>query len=322
MNLLTHGWWHVQERWLGRRPAVVDACIFFNELDMLELRLRELWDVVDRFVVVEAAFSHAGVSKPLLFAENRARFAPYREKIVHHALTDPPVTKPRDERERTLLENAHRDAIGAALEPLGLSDRDIVIVSDVDEIPRGSTIASLPGRLRVSRYCVFVQRLYHRYVNHAWPAGSKPPEWLGSVACRYRPLRKVGAHQVRRGGNRAGILFERADPRWSYVRDGGWHFTWMGGAEAGWTKAQNVLHVLEKASGLRDLGPSMPVRTFPADVTRDECREIQARYLAHAEAPAFTDLDFDRFAVEQDVPEHMFRNRERFRRYFFFTSGV
>ena len=322
MNPISRGWSRLRALAPRARVKVVDTCLLFNELDLLELRLRELWPVVDRFVVVEAAFSHAGARKPLFLEENRTRFEPYREKLSYHTLFAPPVAEPRSEPERAVIERFQRDAIGPALEPLGLSRRDIVVVSDVDEIPRATAVASLDDRLRHAPYCVFVQRHYHRYLNHAWPAGSGPPLWLGSVACRYGTLRRNGAHHVRRGGGRAGVLFERSDPRWCYLEDAGWHLTWMGGAEASWTKAQHVLHVLDKASGLRDLGPAIPIQVFPSEVSRERCQELQTEYLAQAEAPAFTPLDFDEFRIEQDVPHHLALERDRFRRWFFFTTGV
>ena len=304
------------------RVRVVDTCMLFNELDLLELRLRELWEVVDKFVVVEAAFSHAGARKPLFLEEHEARFEPYREKLVHHTLLECPLVSPKDEPERVVIESFQRNAIGDALARLGLSRRDVVIVSDVDEIPRATTVPSLDRRLHDARFCVFLQRHYHRYLNHAWPYGAGPPQWLGSVACRYGTFRKIGAHRVRRGSERAGTIFEQADPRWSYVEDGGWHLTWLGGAQASFVKAQHVIHVLEKASGLRDLGPAIPVQVFPTDVSREGCRELQAEYLAKAEAPAFTPLDFDTFEVEQDLPRPLLADRPRYRRWFYFTSGL
>jgi hypothetical protein len=322
MNPITRGWSRLRAL-TSRSPAkVVDTCMLFNELDLLELRMRELWPVVDRFVVVEAAFSHAGVAKPLFLAENRARFEPFREKLVSHVVRESPVAAPRDEPERAIVERFQRDAIGAALAPLRLSRRDVVLVSDVDEIPRATAVESLDRRLHDAPFCVFVQRHYHRYVNHAWPGDAGPPRWLGSVACRYGKLRRIGAHRVRRGHGRAGDLLRQRDRRWDYVDDGGWHFTWMGGAEASWIKSQHVLHVLEKASGLRSTGPSIPIQVFPAEVSRERCRELQATWLAQAEAPAFTPLDYDAFEIEQDVPDHLRRERTRFRRYFFFTTGL
>ena len=63
--------------------AIWDCFTFFNELDILELRLRELAPVVDRFVIAEATKTFANEAKPVHFAENRARFAEFLPKIVH-----------------------------------------------------------------------------------------------------------------------------------------------------------------------------------------------------------------------------------------------
>jgi hypothetical protein len=320
---IERAWGGVLERGLGHRPKVVDTCMVFNELDVLELRFAELAPVVDRFVVVEAAFTHTGARKPLFLEDHLDRFAPWREKLVHHVVRDCPLAAVRTLEDRLFLERTQRDAIATALLPLGLASRDVILVSDVDEIPRAAAIPTLSHRLAGVRYAVFVQRYFDRYVNQAWPDG-RQPWWLGTVACRYDTLRRGGPHHVRRGGARAGIHVGREfyNPDWEYVADGGWHLTWMGGAEASWTKAQNVYEMLPTAKGLRDLGPRMEIRTFPANVTREECRALQARYLEQATHVSFTPLDFDRFEIEQDVPASLRANRDRYRRLFFFTSGV
>ena len=53
---------------------VYDCFSFFNELDLLEIRLNVLKDVVDKFVLVEATRTHTGRPKPLYYEENKARF--------------------------------------------------------------------------------------------------------------------------------------------------------------------------------------------------------------------------------------------------------
>jgi beta-1,4-mannosyl-glycoprotein beta-1,4-N-acetylglucosaminyltransferase len=74
--------------WAMRSPApeaLVDVFLFSTELDLLEIRLRELWDVVDRFVLVESTHTLMGEPKNLTFAENRAKFAQYESKISYSA---------------------------------------------------------------------------------------------------------------------------------------------------------------------------------------------------------------------------------------------
>lgn len=55
---------------------VFDAFMFFNELDLLELRLRELGEVVDHFVLIEANATHTLKPKPFVFEQNQVRLAP------------------------------------------------------------------------------------------------------------------------------------------------------------------------------------------------------------------------------------------------------
>ena len=68
--------------------TLYDCFLFFNELDMLELRLRELGSVVDRFVLVESAWTFQGKRKPMIFKENQSRFARWADKIIHVAVHD------------------------------------------------------------------------------------------------------------------------------------------------------------------------------------------------------------------------------------------
>ena len=52
---------------------------FFNELDMLKIRLNVLNDVVDRFVISEATETFSGIKKPLYYEENEEMFAEFEE---------------------------------------------------------------------------------------------------------------------------------------------------------------------------------------------------------------------------------------------------
>jgi beta-1,4-mannosyl-glycoprotein beta-1,4-N-acetylglucosaminyltransferase len=70
---------------------VFDGFTFFNELDLLELRLNELAGHVDFFVLVEAPMTFQGKPKPLFYAENQARFAAFRDKIIHLVIDDMPA---------------------------------------------------------------------------------------------------------------------------------------------------------------------------------------------------------------------------------------
>ena len=66
---------------------VIDVFIFFNELDLLELRLRTLYDVVDYFVITECTETFSGKPKVMTFSENRARFQDFEDKIIYNPIS-------------------------------------------------------------------------------------------------------------------------------------------------------------------------------------------------------------------------------------------
>ena len=53
------------------KRKVFDSIIFFNELELLEMRLNILGDVVDHFVITESPYTVSGNEKPLYYAENK-----------------------------------------------------------------------------------------------------------------------------------------------------------------------------------------------------------------------------------------------------------
>lgn len=112
---------------------VFDCFMFFNELDLIEIRFQELWDVVDYFVISEADVTHSNIPKPFYFKENWDRFKPYHEKIrllSHSQMPNDSDPMIRDRHQRWLLKDGLKD----------LTDQDLVITSDLDEIPRAQVI--------------------------------------------------------------------------------------------------------------------------------------------------------------------------------------
>ena len=116
---------------------VYDCFPFFNELELLELRLNELDGIVDKFVLVEATKTQTGLPKPLYFAENRARFDAFANKIIHIIVDDMPSGD--GTRAHWVRERLQRNSIAKGL--VNCNPQDIIMVSDVDEIPNVQTLA-------------------------------------------------------------------------------------------------------------------------------------------------------------------------------------
>ncbi|CAL9014689.1 unnamed protein product [Prunus brigantina] len=126
-----HGW---KIRESPRR--VYDAVLFSNEVDMLTIRWNELYPYVTQFVLLESNSTFTGLPKPLIFARNRDKF-----KFVEPRLTYVTTGGRFKKGENPFYEEAYqRVALDQLLRVAGIEDDDLLIMSDVDEIPSAHTI--------------------------------------------------------------------------------------------------------------------------------------------------------------------------------------
>jgi beta-1,4-mannosyl-glycoprotein beta-1,4-N-acetylglucosaminyltransferase len=118
---------------------IIDCFIFYNELDLLNYRLNVLNEVVDYFVIVEATHTHAGHPKELFFKNNARMFEKFSSKIIHVVVDDFPHIFPNIDivkKEQWINEKFQRNCVTRGLSKIpNLCDDDILIVSDLDEIP-------------------------------------------------------------------------------------------------------------------------------------------------------------------------------------------
>ena len=131
---------------------IIDCFIFYNELKMLEFRLEYLYETVDYFVLVEATTTHSGNPKALIFEQNKQRYAKYLNKIIHIVVNDMPsppksplsFRKTKDPKNFAIVrENHQRICIDRGIQKLSLEDSDLIIISDLDEIPDSNTLKNL-----------------------------------------------------------------------------------------------------------------------------------------------------------------------------------
>ncbi|URE28887.1 glycosyl transferase family 17 protein [Musa troglodytarum] len=179
-----HGW-GIRE--IPRR--VFDAVLFSNELDILEVRWNELSPYVSEFILLESNSTFTGLKKPLFFASNR------RFKFVESRLT-------YGTGESFVEESYQRVALDQLIRIAGISD-DLLIMSDVDEIPSGHTINLL-------RWCDDIPEMLHlqmRNYLYSFEFYVDDDSWRASIH-RYRDGKTRYAH------------FRQTD---DLLADSGWH---------------------------------------------------------------------------------------------------
>lgn len=214
------------------RRAIVDCFTFYNELDMLEYRLKVLAPHVDWFVLVESHRTFVGRPKELFYENNKARYAAFHDKIIHVVVDIkdedlPPLAKDIAWRR----EFSQRNSIMRGLERLTadgrLCDRDIVLIADLDEIHGPRRLQELPAAFDAPGATAFSlqQDMYiYNYESHV--AG----KWTLPRACTYGHLRGTEP-QALRNSRRHPIL-----PR------SGWHLSYFGSVEFIVNKVSNFAH--------------------------------------------------------------------------------
>jgi beta-1,4-mannosyl-glycoprotein beta-1,4-N-acetylglucosaminyltransferase len=124
---------------------IIDSFIFYNELDLLYYRLSILDPYVDKFILVESTHTFTGHKKPLYYAENIELFARFNNKIIHVVVDDIPYKFPSinyNTSQQWENEYHQRNSIKRGINSIlhTLENTDIILTSDVDEIPNPSIL--------------------------------------------------------------------------------------------------------------------------------------------------------------------------------------
>ncbi len=228
---------------------IYDCFAFFNELDLLEIRLHELDPVVDYFVLVEATRTFQKQPKPLYFVENRDRFKAFEKKIIHVVVDHYPnfftrfrVPTPMD------YDNHQKNQIVEGLK--NARPDDIIIYSDLDEIPDPEKLKAYANKPGIK---VFEQRFYSYFANLAMVECKAAPElpikngqvrWRGSVMGFYRDYEDTKSFRKMR---------DLSEPDVTVIEEGGWHFTYLGGLDSVIYKLHSFAHTKEKKFGIHKL---------------------------------------------------------------------
>jgi beta-1,4-mannosyl-glycoprotein beta-1,4-N-acetylglucosaminyltransferase len=200
---------------------IIDAFIFYNELDILMIRLKELYDIVDHFILVEGTLTFTGNKKKLYYEENKNQFLQYHDKIIHIIVEDYPETTDPWEREYH-----QRCSISCGIDLLSLHPEDIIILSDVDEVLNSNTVSILKLRNIISPYKIYCLSMTLYYYTFEWTTNRKWDQ-IRVLSYDYYKNRKKTMQEIRL------YPFCRTIPY-----HGGWHLSYFGGISRIYTKLE------------------------------------------------------------------------------------
>ena len=182
--------------------------MYFDEDLLLNLRFNILNDIVDYFVIVEGNKTWQNNFKKLRFNINN--FTKFKKKIIYISVENMP-----DGLNPWIRENFQRNCITRGI--FKASDNDLIIISDLDEIPNPEAIKKFKIN---TKYAVLKQNHYYYKLNLQ---AEKNPFWLGSRVCVKKFLKSP---QWLRNLKFKRYPFWRIDKLRlnNIIEEGGWHF--------------------------------------------------------------------------------------------------
>ncbi len=273
---------------------IYDCFTFFNELELLEIRLHELDGVVDKFVIVEATRTFTKKKKKLYFEENKARFKDFEHKIIHIIVDKYPTFFKKFRPVKTWdYEHHQREAILQGLKDC--KPEDWVIISDIDEIPKAEQLKNASQTKGIK---VFEQDLFYYFFNCIcthFPTESTqnaPPKtkghWRGSVMLPFREIQSIRETRMIRDKKESSDI--------QTIENGGWHFSFLGGLAQVITKLQSYSHATEAKYSLSAFKDNQEIEEIINSGLDLFGRGIQYKFIP----------------LDEQFPEYLLENQEKY----------
>jgi beta-1,4-mannosyl-glycoprotein beta-1,4-N-acetylglucosaminyltransferase len=257
---------------------IYDGFTFFRELDLLEIRLHELADVVDKFILVECDRTHSNLPKPFYYEENKDRFKDYWDKIIHVKIYN--AERYHDPSIEMGIDYAALDTI-TNNDQVHFDPEDLIILGASDQIMRASALRNFsyqwPTRVEM-RYYYYYFNCRHIECN-----------WYGSTIWKYKDMYNTPRH-----------IYSSALPEYQ-LNEGGWHYSYMGGKEMMRSKIESLAHA-----------PTINKPEFKTDEHMDWAmvNGIDLWNRTYEGPMGFVPIDND------NCPQYVLDNMDKFKNYF------
>ena len=203
---------------------IIDTFMFCNEYNLLELRLRIMYEHVDKFVIVECDKTHSGVYKGFNLEKNLDRYAQWIDKIEYIKANDQPAhhgSWDNESWQRDQAIHGWKD----------ITKDDVILISDCDEIIRPEAIEFIRNT-DYNWYGLYMPAFYFK-LNYM----DTKPDWHYKVWGRaYRGI-QLTPHKMRYMGAN-----EVAGTTSIKLHHAGWHFGWYGDEEFARNKLKSFAH--------------------------------------------------------------------------------
>ena len=218
---------------------------FFDEDILLEVRLNILKDIVDFFIIVEAKQDHQGKSKNLNFKPDRYR--EFKDKIIYKVIDRLELNQDtklaKNWAEGHLRDQFQRNYILKVLNSINVTKEDIIIISDLDEIPDPNVLKELNfDKFKIG---ICEQKFFSYKFNLIRPNF----KWYGSRMCKFKNLKTP---QYLRNLKVKKKVFNFIN-NIKLIKNCGWHFSYLKTPELIIKKLESFAHSEKNIDAIKNI---------------------------------------------------------------------
>jgi len=251
---------------------IYDCILYSGEKDLLTIRLNETCLCSDwvTTVIVEATKTFTGLGKPLYFEQHKEEFKNFN--IFYYVVDNMPMNCDTWTREKH-----QRNAINIPLLFCNPKDDDIIIISDIDEVPRAKQVNKFKPDIN---FAALIQDKYSYFLN----CFEGRQTWDRARIMTWEYLKDKSPEEVRNSGYDFSI------------HDAGFHWSWLGGVDEMVRKLESFSHQEHNTPELNN-----------AEVLKHKLETGQCLWNNNeGDTWKFIDIDLSH-------PEYLFKNKEKFK---------
>lgn len=244
---------------------IFDAVTYNGEMECLKIRCEELKDLDVLHVIVEGRYTFTGKLKDLKFPSIEHEFKQYNIRYV--IVDDRSI-----EDSAWAQEELQRNAIMRGL--YDAKDTDVVIVSDVDEIPSRKAVEKFEASMEMAS--LRMDNFWYKF-----NCLTERQTWLPAKIMTYEYLKSRTPNEVRNSGHPF------------IIDDGGWHFSYLGDAKYIVEKLVSFSHQEYNQEQYIDVG----------EITRKINQGISL----------WGESQFEFVEIDDNFPEYLINNQKEFK---------
>ena len=211
---------------------IFDCFMYSDENMLLDIRMNTLAQFVDKYVIVEARYTHDGKPKKLNF--DIKNFSKFKDKIEYVIVNKQPpnlMVEKKDDpssliTEKKIINSIRRDNYQRNQILSGLNeatDEDLIIISDLDEIPNLLKLnrSKIKNEVYFFKQKMFYYKLNLYYENYFWfgsratkKKNLKSPQWIRNLKSKKYSFWRIDT-----------FFSEKKHQNINFIDNGGWHFT-------------------------------------------------------------------------------------------------